>query len=337
MKVNVSKFSEEFGLRPFGAKGWKNSKLLNCPFCGKDYSKFGVLFLDNGSGVFKCFRCDTKGSIFSLLKKIGRQDLILYGKDEDFSYKDKLDSFLNLVKEDYLDIELEEIKLPVKFTRIYSHPYLENRGWTEKDFLLNEVGVSSFPRFKDRLIFLIREDGRLVAYLSRSVRSKEWHDENLKKYKQGLCDLVLRYDNSGATPFERVVGGLDDIIEGRTKTVIMVEGLMDKVNTSRVLSLNESDEIKCVFNFGCHLSTAQLYKIYRKGVENIILMFDNKTIKQTKTVSLILSNYFNIFISEISDDKDPGDMNIDDFNKTLSNLKNPIEYFTNKLEEISLK
>ncbi len=336
MKVNLSKFTEEFKLKSFGAKGWKNSKSLDCPYCGKDYSKFGVLLLENGSGVFKCFRCDTKGSIFSLLKKINRQDLILHGDSDDFSFKEKLDSFLTLFKNEDLETELPEIKLPIKYTRIYFHPYLQSRGWTEEDYISNEVGVSSFPRFKNRLIFLIRENKKLVAYLSRSIQPKEWHDENLRKYKQGECDLVLRYDNS-LTSFEKVVGGIDDIEEGITKTVIMVEGLMDKVNTDRVLDLSYNKEIKCVFNFGCHLSPVQLYKIYQKGVEDIVLMFDNETIKQTKSVSLTLSNYFNIFISEIIKGKDPGEMNQDDFDKALSNLKNPIEYFTNKLEKIILK
>jgi len=335
MKVNVQKFTEEFGLRPFGAKGWKNSKSLNCPHCGKDYSKFGILFLENGTGVYKCFRCDSKGSIFTLLKKIGRTDLIIGSKD-DFVFRDKLESLLRFTKKQEVDLELGTIRLPIGFNRIFYHPYLEERGWVKGDYEKYEVGVSFMPRFQDRLIFLIREDHKLVAYLSRSLKSKQWHDENLKSSKQGLCKLCLRYDNSHS-PFEKIVGGFDDIYEGVTKTVIMVEGLMDKVNVDRELRLDEDNEIKCVFNFGCHLSISQLYKIYKKGVENIILMFDSETIKQTKSVSLELSNFFNIFISEIEGDLDPGEMDLHDFNRALSSLKNPIDYFTNKLEKIVLR
>lgn len=335
MKINVSKFIEEFQLKPFGAKGWRNSKSIDCPYCGKGYDKFGILLLENG-GVYKCFRCDTKGSIFSLLKKIDRKDLII-GNSDDYTYKEKLDSFLKLTEKTEGEINTKEIIKPPGFERIYFHEYLKQRGWVKNDYLKSEVGISTLPRFKNRIIFLVYEEGKLVAYLSRSLMPKEWHDENLKLAKQKLCKLIPRYDNSRETEFDNVVGGLDDIIEGVTKTVIIVEGIMDKHNVDRKLFLDEGNEVKCVYTFGCHLSIKQMYKIYEKGIDNIILMFDKETIKQTKSVSLNLLNYFNIFICELNSDKDPGDMSLQDFEKSLENLINPINYFANRLGKTVLK
>lgn len=336
MRVNIEKFNEDFSLRPFGAKGWKNSKLLSCPHCGKDYTKFGVLLLEKG-GVYKCFRCDIKGSIFRLLKLIDRRDLIIGDDETNYTYKEKLESFLHQVNVQEKDTELLPIKLPLGSERIFNHEYLTQRGWTEEDYLLNEVYVcNSLPRHRDRLIFPLRENNEIVAYLSRSIRTKEWHKQNLKRYKESGEGLILRYDNS-RTDFEKVVGAIDEIIEGETITVIVVEGLFDKVNTSKVLELNNTPEVKCVYTFGCHLSNIQLYKLYEKGVKNIVLMFDPDTISQTKTVSLNLLNYFNIFIAEIQGDRDPGDMNLQEFELVLGKLKNPIEFFANRLENCKLR
>ena len=336
MRVDTEKFIEEFQLKNFGVKGWKNSKLISCPHCGKDYTKFGILLLKNG-GVYKCFRCDIKGSIFKLLRFLERKDLII-GEDDDriFTYKEKLDLLLKIENKNEIDVNVPTINLPIGFTRIFENDYLTSRGWTKDDFNKIEVGVSDFPRFRERLIFLLREDSKLVGYLSRSTKSKVWHENNIKNFKEGKEKLVLRYDNS-KTEFEKILGGIDDIIEGETDTVIIVEGLFDKVNVDRVLNLNNSSKIKCVCSFGCHFSLIQSYKLYERGIKNIILMFDSKTIRQTKSVSLMLSNYFNIFISELKGDKDPGEMNLYDFDMALTNLITPINFFVERLEKINLQ
>lgn len=337
MKINVEKFKQDYHLRSFGAKGWKNSQMIDCPFCGGKGDKFGMLFLENG-GVFKCFRCDKKGSIFHLLHKLKRLDLILERENDNFTYQDKLESFLKLQNISQIDTEIKVVKKPLGFKPILTDDYLKNRGWEDKDFIKFNVGISSIePRFNDKLIFLLKEDDKLVGYLSRSKKSKEWHKENLRKSKLGLEPLFLRYDNCKDTEFEKVLGGIDDVINGETKTVIIVEGIMDKQNTDKVLCLDYGPEIKCVFTFGCHISDFQMYKLLNKGVENVVLMFDNETIKQTKDSALKLSKFFNTFISELSTNKDPGEMNLQEFNDSLEKLKNPIEFFTNRIEKISLK
>lgn len=336
MQVDVNRFVLDFNLKSFGAKGWKNSSLISCPHCGKDYTKFGVLLLEKG-GVYKCFRCEHKGSIFKLLKMLNRRDLILLDKEESFNYKERLESFLQIGKIKEVDLFTEKMDLPTGSVRIFEHPYLRERGWTSEEFESIEVYIcDKLPRHKNRLIFSIKENDVVVGYLSRSTYSKEWHDENLKKFKQNGDRLILRYDNS-KTDFDKLVGGIDDIVEGETHTVIIVEGIFDKVNTDKVLDLRSSSEVKCVYTFGCHLSFIQLYKVYERGVENIILMFDSETITQTKSVSLNLSNYFNIFISEIKGGKDPGEMNLTDFELALSHLTSPIDFFANKLEKQKLR
>lgn len=335
MKINREKFIEELGLRSFGAKGFMHSKLLPCPFCGGGGDKFGIKITDQG-GAFNCFRCGTKGSIFKLLKKINRLDLISKEGD-DFNFKDKLEDFLftsGLTEE---DISCEEVSKPLGFKPIQYDSYLEERGFVDWQYSSLNAGISIDPNLKNMVTFLLFENDKLVGYLSRSKRTKEWHKKNLEKAKKGLCKLVLRYNNSPNTKFEKVVGGIDEVIEGETKTVLLVEGIMDKANTDRVLELNKSPEVKCCFTFGCKLSDAQMLKIFKKGVENIVLLYDPGTIQQVKTTSLRLLKYFNISIGELLGNKDPGEMNILDFEKVLLSLKDPIEYYLNRVPEITLR
>lgn len=335
MKINKQKFIEEFGLRSFGSKNWMSSKILICPECsGKD--KFGILFSENGGGVYHCFKCDKKGSIFGLLYKINRRDLII-GDQEDFSFKDRLESFLvefNIAED---DVSCAEVKPPLGFRFLKSDKYLQDRGWELWQIEKYKAGISIDPRLKNKVIFLLMEDEKVIGYLSRSKYDKEWHKKNLEDAKQGKCRLVTRYENCSSTEFEKVVGGIDEIISGETKTVILVEGIMDKANTDKVLGLSTQSDIKCCFTFGCKLSEYQMLKIYRKGVENIILLYDPGTIQQVKSTSLRLMKYFHILIGELVGQKDPGEMNLLDFEKVFISLFNPIEYYTNRIQNIELK
>lgn len=335
MRINKEKLIEEFGLVSFGAKGFLHSKYFPCPFCGGGGDKFGIK-VDQTGGAFNCFRCGTKGSIFKLLSKVNRLDLISKEGDN-FTFKDKLEDYLITSSITEEDLSCEEVPLPIGFKPIVEDLYLRNRGWESWQYQALKAGTSLDPRLRDMITFLLFEEGKCIGYLSRSKRSKEWHKKNLENAKKGLCRLVLRYDNSAGTKFEKVVGGIDEIVEGETKTVILVEGIMDKANTDKVLELYKSSEVKCCFTFGCKLSDVQMLKLLRKGVDNIILLYDPGTIQQVKTTSLKLTKYFNISIGEIIGDKDPGEMDICDFEKVFVSLKNPIEYYLDRVELIKLK
>lgn len=336
-RLNKTRFVEEFRLRPFGAKGWLSSKFLTCPHCGKS-DKFGVSFTeDGGKGCYHCFKCDKKGSIFSLLRAINRPDLIIKDGDEgEYQLDDKLSVGLNIMAEKEDDLACPECSMPLGFRPLTESEYLKGRGWEPWQLKAYHAGTSIDPKLKNKITFLLYEDGKVIGYLSRSLLSKEWHKQNLADFKAGKASLVLRYDNSHETPFERVVGGIDEITE-ETDTVIIVEGIMDKAGTDRTLGLNESPYVKCCFTCGCKLSEAQMLKIYRKGVKNIILCYDPDTIQQVKSASMKLSRKFNIKIAELHGEKDPAEMNFCEFEKVFANLLSPIEFYANRLQIGKLK
>lgn len=336
MKIDRNKVIESLHLRSFGAKGWLSSKQLSCPICGKR-DKIGIYLDDKGGGLFNCFKCNSKGSIFKLLIQSGLKDLISQDEQIQVYLQEKLENFLSVNKIDTEEIGCEEVPKPLGFRSIEYDEYLEQRGWTSEQYSQFNAGTSIDPRFRNKIVFLLKEDGKIIGYLSRSKFSKEWHKENLRLAKQGKAKLVLRYDNSRDTKFERVVGGIDEVLENITSTVILVEGIMDKANTDKVLELNNQDEVKCCFTFGCKLSKVQALKLLKKGVKRIYLMYDPETIQQTKSAALLLSKYFEVEIAEIDCNKDPGEMNFDDFARVLSKTQTPNEYFLNKLTPTLLK
>lgn len=157
-------------------------------------------------------------------------------------------------------------------------------------------------------------------------KSKEWHEENLKRFKEGTEKLVLRYENS-RDGFSHVIGGYDNITD-ETDTVIIVEGMFDYISVDTKLHLYESSDIKCVFTFGNNMGLSQIRLLRDKpGIRNVILMYDPDKPEMIKTVSMTLQRYFNVQIAELEDKKkDPGDATQEELLWALDNMTEPINY-----------
>ena len=174
-------------------------------------------------------------------------------------------------------------------------------------------------------------NGKLAAWLARSKKSKEWHEENLKRFKEGTEKLVLRYENS-RDGFSHVIGGYDNITD-ETDTVIIVEGMFDYISVDTKLHLYESPDIKCVFTFGNNMGLSQIRLLRDKpGIRNVILMYDPDKPEMIKTVSMTLQRYFNVQIAELEDKKkDPGDATQEELLWALDNMTEPINFYTKHL------
>lgn len=170
--------------------------------------------------------------------------------------------------------------------------------------------------------------GKTVAWLARSKKSKEWHEQNLKEFKEGKSKLVLRYENS-KDGFANVVGGYD-LITDNTDTIIVVEGMFDYISVDNKLHLYESEEIKCVFTFGNNIGNNQISLLrQKKNVRNIILMYDPDKPEMIKNASLSLQRYFNVRIALLKDKKkDPGDATQEELLEALDDLIEPINFYT---------
>jgi len=306
MKIDHDEIISELDLKPFGAKGWLANKNLCCPECGKK-GKFGIKLTGDG-GAVNCFKCEHSESIFKYLRSIGKGDLIRNGQEYSEKLKLKKPEF---VKDELIE-DLKEIELPKGFERINYDKYLSSRNFKSHQYDQFEVGCTEHfleKKLHNYVIFVIKQKGIRVAWLARSKYTKEWHEENLRKHKEEGGSLVLRYKNSPNTDFDRILGGFDEITD-KTHTVIAVEGLLDKTNISNLLETEKDDSIKVVFTFGNKFSENQIKLLKGTNVENVILMYDFNTIKQSKRYSVELSRWFNVDVCKINDENiDTGNMN----------------------------
>lgn len=330
--LNKQKIIQELSLWQTGAKGFYSGKGLVCPVCGRS-DKFAVKFDDKRGGGYNCFHgsCGAKGSIFKYLKGIGRFDLL--DKEHYVTIQSNIKSIFENTEE---VIQLKEKSLPIGFKLILQDDYLDERGFLSHHYQSFKPGYTNIEsKYQDSIIFQLFQEGKRVGYLSRSRKSKEWHKQNLEAYEQGEENLVLRYNNSPETDFGKILGGIDDVVLD-TKTVIITEGLFDKVGVDNKLNLFSQRRIRCVFSFGNKFSDEQIALLRNKHIDNIILMYDAGTIKQMKNVSLRLSTEFNVKIAEITGKDDPGDMSLEVMQNILNNLQDPYYFYKNKLNSLKI-
>lgn len=344
MNVNKQQVIQILNLIQSGSKGWYSGK---CPYC--DSEKFGIKFDSDYNGQkrtnFNCFKgdCQQHGSIFKLLKDINRLDLINDTFHSKIDIEKKLSNKLNTIllnSTETLDLNTIEKPLPIKFKRIYSDDYLNNRGFNDGHYNTYHIGISDrdYLYKDDYVIFLIMEDNICKGHIGRSRKSKEWIDvynEELKK--NGVDKKYLRWVNSPNTDFEKLLFGIDEI-NNKTETVILVESITSKSNVDRLLNLFHTDFIKCCATFGKKISKYQIAKLQNKDIKNIILLFDPDAIDRSKKHSLELSQYFNTSVGYIKDEmKDPGNLTEDEMYDVLSNLENALEFNINKIQKKKLE
>lgn len=286
-----------------------------CPYCGGD--EFGISVKDNH--LFGCFRksqCGETGNIYKLLKKIGRQDLL---EEEVIKLGEKLEIELDKKEEEEFNLSLPTIHPPIGFRRVTENQYLDERGFV--DFDKYKVGVTKLdPKFKDRAIFLVEEDGELKGFLGRSIK-----DEIKPKYRNSKSD------------FAKLLLGMEEI-EEETHTLILVEGLLDKVNVDRLLNLDQQSQIKCCCTFGAKVSLFQIFKMKMFDIKNIILFYENDVIGVIQKYAFKLEQEFEkVEIILPPKDKDPGDINKEEMDASLEKRYVPMDFYRKKLNIIKLR
>jgi len=324
-----------FRLHKTGNKGWMASE-SGCPFCGK-IGKLAIILEDKSS--FICQKCKAKGSIWKLLAKIERLDLV----SDQFAFlpKNRVEDKINIAdEEENLDYTLPIITPPIGFKRITDHPYLNGRGFVKEQYDQFGIGITKIdPKLgKDYIIFQIKDQkGNLVGYVGRSLKSKEQikiinnrrkEKANSKKYYK-----YLRWVNSG-DGFGKMLSGCDEILPGVTKTIVVVEGFTDKANIDNLLKLREQDKIKCNGTFSNKVSSFQI-KIWQDlGIENIILLYDSDEdlLDTNKQQAFELSRYFKVGVGYQEEGKDPGEYLLEDALEVLDTLESPLDFSKNKVQ-----
>ena len=311
-----------------------------CPRCG--HNEFGVSIQENH--FFGCYRlkqCGFKGNIYSLLKELGRLE-----EFRDFNGYSRTEELLLLKKitEEVENIEeVEEVKLPIGFKRVYKHSYLEERGFTEQDYLKYKVGVTNLEtRLYNYIIFPVEYEGKNVGYVGRSQLSKSEIKLLNDLYTQtGVGKKVLRYINS-TTNFGNLVYGIDEITEN-TKIVIVVEGIFDKINVDRQLSLFESkSEIVCIGTFKCKISPQQYFLVKDRGksIEDWWLFYDPDVLQSIFDTGQFLLQRGEKKVSVIPnmfEEYDPGAMDLLQMESCIEKTISSEEFYRSNIIKKELK
>lgn len=328
MKLTVDKLSE---ILPDFRLDRRGKNLIGpCPMCG--HNEFGIS-LEEGHR-FGCYRkknCGWTGNIVTLLRHLGKYDLILFERSNVLSGRIELEEF----DVSGLELNAPTISYPIGWRRLFEDEYLASRGLQSGDYDRYEVGRTKLDiKMKnDYVIFGVKEHGELKGWVGRHTWSKErieaYNNDYKKKY--GISNKIKRYLNS-LSDFAKLIYGFDEVIEGATKIVICVEGIFDKINVDRLLNLHTQDIVKCNATFKCDVSDEQIVKWKQKGIESLILLYDPDVIRQTKTSIERLERFFNVKVGYSASGCDPGDMSETDIDNALDRLEDPIQFKINKLE-----
>lgn len=113
----------------------------------------------------------------------------------------------------------------------------------------------------------------------------------------------------------------------------MVEGLFDKVNIDYLLDLGVDERVACCFTFGKKISPGQLKLMRKTSIKQVILMYDEDALVESKENSINLSRYFDVKVCRIKDkDIDPGNMTLPYLEGVLNGMKDPLNFYLNNLD-----
>lgn len=265
----------------------KPQYIATCPFCGK--SKH--CYINKKTQAWDCKKCGASGSIYTLLKRLNK--LYLLG-DKTVEVEDEIKSIRQIQRETEKkdeDIkELPEKRMPVGF-KVCCDKYLRSRGITLEDCRKYKIGKTKLSfKYQDYILIPIYDDNKIRGFLGRYGCKK-------------VPDDKLRYKNSIDTDFSCLLYGYDDIVEGETATVIITEGVFDKISCDKKLKLYEDNAVRSVCTFGKKISNVQIKKLLNKGVSNIILSYDYDALKEIKKYGIELTEFFNTVSVAVSTNK----------------------------------
>lgn len=309
----------------------RNIIVPNCPFCGHSGGKYGIYVGSNTGdkrfGMSNCYHCNRRyKTLEETLKALGRDDLI----PKETAELDDFEVDISDMFDDEIDDDLVEVTMPKGYKRCYKNNYLKSRGWIVDDYEYFPVGTNRGldREYDDYVILEIRDGGKRVGYVARSILSKD----EIETYNLRHHFKIRRYKNSNESNgngFSKLLYNYDAIESMVTNSVILCEGPFDVVGLNRKLELYDNKQIVPIATFGKKISQEQMYKLQKKGVEQVVIGYDNDAKETTSRVAMELEQYFDVLIADIPNGvgKDWDEMAVEDIYDVFAhNLKTVREF-----------
>lgn len=285
--------------------------VCDCIFCGKEQH----MYVNKNTQMFDCKKCGEYGSVYKILKHLNKLYLLSGSTVE---IKERIESIRGMMQEVVSNDGVELSDLPIKKMPVgwkvseKSTPYLLGRGITPEDCKRYNIGATNmFSKYDNYVLIPVYDGGKIRGFIGRY---------GAKSVPEGK----LRYNNSRDTEFSELMFGYDEIVD-RTITVILVEGIFDKIAVDKALNLWDDDEIKCVCTFGKKISDRQITKLMLKGVTNVILLYDFDAIKEIKKYGLELEKHFVTSIT-YTNKKDIDECTREEALEVFTHLQSPREF-----------
>lgn len=250
--------------------------VCTCNFCGKE----GHLYVDKETQLFHCKRCNEMGNIYKLLRAVDKLYLL---QGATVPERETITAIRQEETEPdpEIDLSVPVIHMPVGWKVLSnSNDYLLGRGVSAQECVRYEIGATRLiSKFKNYILVPIRDDGKICGFIGRYGAKTVPSDK-------------LRYNNSVGTEFAKLLFGYDEIVADVTRTVILVEGIFDKMSVDRFLNLSDGPEVKCVATFGKKISDAQIAKLVSKRIARVILLYDFDAVKDIRRYGFVLEKFF---------------------------------------------
>lgn len=261
-----------------------NSKNINYKSSGKDLvisclnpeheDKNPSTRISKETGVFHCFSCGFKGNIF---KYFGINTMPSSMKIS--ALKSKLKALSSV----------PEIEWPYEVLP-FTQPH---RGISSATIRKFNAFYTREPEYENRIIFPITDMlGRVTNFVGRHLLSSA-----NPKY--------LAYPHKKPLPI------FPEVLEERTDSVVLVEGLFDMLN------LYDKGLKNVVCSFGTNTlhkdSSSKLMPLKSQGVKKVYILYDGDDAgrKAAALLKPLLEENFEVEILDLEDDTDPGDLSLE--------------------------
>lgn len=237
----------------------------DCPWCGAE----DKLSVNPSRRFWRCFVCNKRFSLFDLIAVFEGGSYAQAAEVVRAAVGGRSIAFIADEWQPPPTIERPStwepapIAPPESFAPLTGHiEYTARRGFDLGNMMALGVGVCSWGRYQDRLVFPVRRwDGHWLYFQSRATWEKSEHNvELLGKYRKNLNpanDDPARFASAGD-----VVLGLE--LAHRYQRIAVVEGPTDWIQTGP----------DAVALFGKALSDRQLMLLSRAGVREIDICLD---------------------------------------------------------------
>lgn len=285
-----------------------NQYIATCPFCNKAQH----FYINKTTQQWDCKKCGETGGIYKLLRFLDKTYLLgapTVKKVPEIKSIREMEE-LESSKENTEIQPLPDIKMPVGY-KVYDwvNPYLQQRKITLEDIKHWEFGQTKLvSRYLGYVLIPIKEDGKVKGFIGR------YGSKNVPEDK-------LRYSNSLGTDFSCLLFGYDDVIKGKTDTVIITEGLFDAIAVTKKLNLFADESIRAVCTFGKKISQVQIQKLLAKQVRKVVLLYDYDALKEIRHYATLLDEYFITKVAVALGKKDIDECTLDEVIEVFENVK----------------